>query len=98
MLSTKIIYTLVIITQVLTIFANQVLFLMKKVLKLFFSLIALVLLCSSCEKACICTVLDNGSSEILWGVYSQKECETYTDYYQSVYNADNVECEYKLKK
>lgn len=71
---------------------------MKRFLTLLSSIVLIILLCSSCEKACVCTVLDNGSSEILWGVYSQKECETYTDYYQSVYKADNVECEYKLKK
>lgn len=71
---------------------------MKKILKLLFSLIALIILCSSCEKACICTNLDNGSSDILWGVYSKKECETYTDYYQTVYGADNVDCAYKIKK
>lgn len=71
---------------------------MKKILKLLFSLIALVVLCSSCEKACICTNLDNGSSDILWGVYSKKECETYTDYYQSTYDVDNVDCAYKIKK
>lgn len=71
---------------------------MKRIFKLFLSIIAIVTLCTSCEKACICTNLDNGASDILWGVYSKKDCETYTDYYQGVYGGDNVDCSYKIKK
>ncbi len=52
---------------------------------------------SSCEKACICRNVDNGSSDILYGVYSKKDCEAYTEYYQTVYDVDNVDCSYEWK-
>lgn len=71
---------------------------MRKLLKVLLLSSVLVLSFTSCEKACICTNLDNGASDILWGVYSKKDCETYTDYYQGVYGGDNVDCSYKIKK
>lgn len=71
---------------------------MKRFLTLLSSIVLIILLCSSCEKACICTNLNNGASEMLWGVYSKKECEDYTDYYKSTTKNDNIDCAYKIKK
>lgn len=75
------------------IFALQLKFnLMKKIVKLFLLSSVLILTFSSCEKGCICRNLDTGASEELFGVYSKKDCESYTEYYQTVSKADNVEC------
>lgn len=70
---------------------------MKKIIKLFFATVVIIIMTTSCEKACICRNIDNGSSDILYGVYSKKDCEAYTEYYQTVYNVDNVDCSYEWK-
>ena len=46
----------------------------------------------------MCRNLDNGASEELYGVYSQRDCEDYTDYYKTVYHVDNVECSMEWRK
>lgn len=53
---------------------------------------------SSCEKGCICRNLDTGAAEELYGVYSKKECESYTEYYKTVYKLDNVDCSFEIRK
>lgn len=58
----------------------------------------LVVMISSCEKACICRNIDNGAADELYGVYSKKECEDYTDYYKTLYKVDNVDCSYEIRK
>jgi hypothetical protein len=70
---------------------------MKKYIKLFLCASVIIIVTSSCEKACICRNVDNGSSDILYGVYSKKDCEAYTEYYQTIYNVDNVDCSYEWK-
>ena len=71
---------------------------MKKILKLFLIAVISVLTFSSCEKGCICRNLDTGAAEELYGVYSKKECESYTEYYKTVYKLDNVDCSYEIRK
>ena len=61
---------------------------MKKIIKLFLSAVVITIMTSSCEKACICRNIDNGSSDILYGVYTKKDCEAYTEYYKTVYNVE----------
>lgn len=70
---------------------------MKRVIKLLLSIAVIVIATSSCEKGCICRNLDNGAADELYGVYSKKDCEAYTDYYQTVYDVDNVECTMEWK-
>lgn len=65
---------------------------MKKLFKLFLLSSVLILSLSSCEKACVCRNIDTGASEELYGVYSKKDCNSYTEYYQTISKADNVEC------
>ncbi len=65
---------------------------MKKLFKLFLLSSVLILSFSSCEKACVCRNIDTGASEELYGVYSKKDCNSYTEYYQTISKADNVEC------
>lgn len=71
---------------------------MKKVFKLFLISIVSVLAFSSCEKGCICRNLNTGAAEELYGIYSKKECEDYTEYYKIVYKIDNVDCSYEIRK
>ncbi|MBQ8222883.1 MAG: hypothetical protein IJZ87_06010 [Bacteroidales bacterium] len=71
---------------------------MKRTLKLLLGIFVLSIMVSSCEKGCMCRNLDNGASNELYGVYSQKDCEAYTDYYKTVYHADNVECSMEWRK
>ena len=71
---------------------------MKKLFKLILLSSVLILSVSSCEKGCICRNLDTGAADELWGVYSKKECEDYTDYYKTMYKLDNVDCSYEVKK
>ncbi|MBQ4547980.1 MAG: hypothetical protein IJ961_03825 [Bacteroidales bacterium] len=71
---------------------------MKKLFKLILLSSVLILSVSSCEKGCICRNLDTGAADELWGVYSKKECEDYTDYYKTMYKLDNVDCSYEIKK
>lgn len=71
---------------------------MKKLFIISLVLATAAILCSSCEKACICKNLDNGASEELYGLYSKKECEAYTEYYQVLYDVDNVDCSYVFRK
>ena len=71
---------------------------MKKLFKLILLSSVLILFVSSCEKGCICRNLDTGAADELWGVYSKKECEDYTDYYKTMYKLDNVDCSYEIKK
>lgn len=71
---------------------------MKRIFKLFLIATVFVLTFTSCEKGCICRNVDTGSSEELYGIYSQKECEAYTEYYKIVYKMDNVDCSYEIRK
>lgn len=71
---------------------------MKRVFKISLVIAAFAILFSSCEKACICRNLDNGASEELYGLYSKKECEAYTEYYQVLYDVDNVDCSFEIRK
>ncbi|MBE6338135.1 MAG: hypothetical protein E7068_04925 [Lentimicrobiaceae bacterium] len=71
---------------------------MKRLFKLILLSSVLILSVSSCEKGCICRNLDTGAADELWGVYSKKECEDYTDYYKTMYKLDNVDCSYEIKK
>lgn len=71
---------------------------MKKLFKLILLSSVLILSVLSCEKGCICRNLDTGAADELWGVYSKKECEDYTDYYKTMYKLDNVDCSYEIKK
>ena len=71
---------------------------MKVFLKLFLVAIVAILTLSSCEKGCICRNINTGASEELYGVYSKKECEDYTEYYKTRYNLDNVDCSYEIRK
>lgn len=71
---------------------------MKRFFKLFLVAIVSVVTFSSCEKGCICRNLDTGAAEELYGVYSKKECEDYTEYYKIVYKQDNVDCSYEIRK
>ena len=70
---------------------------MKRILKLLFGAIVLCMIASSCEKGCFCRNIDTGAADELYGVYTQKDCEAYTDYYQTLYNVDNVECSMEWK-
>ncbi|MBE6335652.1 MAG: hypothetical protein E7066_03110 [Lentimicrobiaceae bacterium] len=70
---------------------------MKNLIKILLGTLLLSIICSSCEKACICRNIDNGASEELYGLYSKKECEAYTDYYQTLYDVDNVDCSYEWR-
>ena len=65
---------------------------MKKLFKLILLSSVLILSVSSCEKGCICRNIDTGASEELYGVYSKKDCNSHTEYYQTISKADNVEC------
>lgn len=71
---------------------------MKRTLKLLLGIFVLCIMVSSCEKGCMCRNLDNGASEELYGVYSQRDCEDYTEYYKTVYHVDNVECSMEWRK
>ena len=71
---------------------------MKRFFKLFLVVIVSVLAFTSCEKGCICRNLDNGAAEELYGIYSKKECESYTEYYKTVYKLDNVDCSFEIRK
>ena len=70
---------------------------MKRFVKLLLSVFVIVVMMSSCEKGCICRNVDNGASEELYGVYSKKDCEAYTEYYQTISHQDNVECTMEWK-
>jgi hypothetical protein len=71
---------------------------MKRIFKLFLILIVSFLTFTSCEKGCICRNIDTGASEELYGIYSKKECESYTEYYKIVYKMDNVDCSFEIRK
>ena len=71
---------------------------MKRFFKLFLVVIVSVLAFSSCEKGCICRNLNTGAAEELYGVYSKKECESYTEYYKTVHKIDNVDCSFEIRK
>ena len=71
---------------------------MKRFFKLFLIVIVSTMAFSSCEKGCICRNLDNGVAEELYGVYSKKECESYTEYYKTIYKLDNVDCSFEIRK
>ncbi|MBR5215362.1 MAG: hypothetical protein IKV80_03960 [Bacteroidales bacterium] len=71
---------------------------MKIFFKLFLVTFVSTLAFSSCEKGCICRNLDTGAAEELYGVYSKKECESYTEYYKTVYKLDNVDCSFEIRK
>ncbi len=71
---------------------------MKRFFKLFLIAVVSVLTFSSCEKGCICINLDTGGAEELYGVYSKRECESYTEYYKTIYKLDNVDCSYEIRK
>ena len=71
---------------------------MKRFFKLFLITIVSILTFSSCEKACICRNLDTGSTGEIPSAYSKKECESYTDYYKTMYKFDNVDCSYEIRK
>lgn len=71
---------------------------MKRTIKLIIIGFIFITICASCEKACICRNLDNGAADELIGIYSKKECEDYTEYYQVMYNAQNVDCSYEWRK
>lgn len=70
---------------------------MKRIVKLIIAVFVISIMTTSCEKACICRNVDNGSADILYGVYSKKECEDYTEYYQTIYDVDNVDCSYEWR-
>lgn len=70
---------------------------MKKTVKLLLSISLISLILFSCEKGCICTNLDNGAAEELYGVYSKKDCEAYTDYYKTISDKNNVDCTMQWK-
>lgn len=71
---------------------------MRKYIKLLFAAVIIAIFCSSCEKGCICRNIDTGASEELYGLYSNKECEAYTEYYQILYHVDNVDCSMEWRK
>ena len=71
---------------------------MKRFFKLFLVAFGSTLAFSSCEKGCICRNLNTGAAEELYGVYSKKECESYTEYYKTVYKLDNVDCSFEIRK
>jgi hypothetical protein len=71
---------------------------MKRFFKLFLVAIVATVTFTSCEKGCICRNLNTGATEELYGVYSKKECESYTEYYKTIYKLDNVDCSYEIRK
>lgn len=71
---------------------------MKRFFKLFLVAIISVVTFSSCEKCCICRNIDTGSAEELYYAYSKKECESYTEYYKTMYKTDNIDCSYEIRK
>lgn len=71
---------------------------MRKFIKILFAIGFVAVVCSSCEKGCICRNINTGASEELYGLYSNKECEAYTEYYQVLYHVDNVECSMEWRK
>ena len=71
---------------------------MKRFFKLFLVAIVATVTFTSCEKGCICRNLSTGAAEELYGVYSKKECESYTEYYKTIYKLDNVDCSYEIRK
>ena len=71
---------------------------MKRFFKLFLIAIVATVTFTSCEKGCICRNLDTNAAEELFGVYSKKECESYTEYYKIMYKLDNVDCSFEIRK
>ena len=71
---------------------------MKRFVKLFLLSVVLIFAFTSCEKGCICRNVDTGAAEELYGIYSKKDCESYTDYYKTMYKLDNVDCSFEIRK
>lgn len=71
---------------------------MKHIVKVLLIIVSVIFTTTSCEKGCICRNLDNGAADELYGVYSKKDCEAYTEYYKTVYNVDNVDCSMDWRK
>ena len=62
---------------------------MKRFLAILLLISVVAMLFTSCERNCYCTDLDTGVENIVYGVYSKKDCRDVEKIY------DNYECTYK---
>ncbi|MGN0033368.1 MAG: hypothetical protein ACI358_06295 [Candidatus Limimorpha sp.] len=71
---------------------------MKKTLYILLSIAAVTVLCTSCEKQCVCKSLENGSESVIYNAYSKKDCADWEAYYDELFKEHIYECSYGFKK